>query len=465
MRRADITIIGGGAAGALAVLHLARSAQANGSTCSIELVERSERDLGEGLGFSTRDQGHLLNVRAEQMSAYPDRPDDFVAWWATQGRVLDPHGFVPRAMFATYLSAQVQDALASSTVDFTQTRAEATSIARSNGSLIVSTTQGDIQTKDVVLATGNPPSEGLPGVLSEDARQSEHFIGDPWIPGQLDRVAETDRVVLVGTGLTMVDVVTTLVGKFPNITMLAVSRHGLLPAVHTETHSVLAVDSETMEQRHERFPGLSPWQHFELGKEQAASSTDWRSVFDGLRPYTVDIWRRLTPQQQQDFLDRDFRQWEVHRHRMPPESWSLIEKVLGNEQLLVMAGNLTSVTEHDHSWVAHIEPTRPETSIQRPEFTQRFSTLIDCTGRHPDAGLSTNPILRSLHDQGVVRGHATGWGIDVAPDGIVLDARGQRIEWLHSLGSLRRGEAWESTAIPAIRQQAATLANALTASD
>ena len=61
-----------------------------------------------------------------------------------------------------------------------------------------------------------------------------------------------------------------------------------------------------------------------------------------------------------------------------------------------------------------------------------------------------------------MRPHPLALGLDTAADGAVRDARGRASETLFALGPLRRGELWESTAVPEIRAQAHALARHLT---
>ena len=79
-----IAIIGGGFSGtALAVQLLRRSGG------PVTLIERSGA-WGPGLAYGTRCDRHLLNVRAERMSLFPDDPDHFTRWLAGAGLPADP---------------------------------------------------------------------------------------------------------------------------------------------------------------------------------------------------------------------------------------------------------------------------------------------------------------------------------------------------------------------------------------
>jgi len=49
-------------------------------------------------------------------------------------------------------------------------------------------------------------------------------------------------------------------------------------------------------------------------------------------------------------------------------------------------------------------------------------------------------------------------GLSTAPDGSVIERSGGPSAWLTAIGPLRRGDLWESTAIPEIARQASDLA-------
>lgn len=99
---ATIAIVGGGASGALAAIHLLRRAR---RPVRIVLVERRDTPIGEGVAYSTTDPNHLLNVRAGNMSALPDAPAHFASWAQVEG----PR-FVARRDYARYLAAALSEA-------------------------------------------------------------------------------------------------------------------------------------------------------------------------------------------------------------------------------------------------------------------------------------------------------------------------------------------------------------------
>ena len=66
--------------------------------------------------------------------------------------------------------------------------------------------------------------------------------------------------------------------------------------------------------------------------------------------------------------------------------------------------------------------------------------------------------MRDLLATGLAMPDALGLGLRTARDGALLDRRGVADARIWTLGPLRRGELWESTAVPELREQAAVVA-------
>src|SRR4051794_40623058 len=238
---ARVVVIGAGASGSLTALHLARAARRRGTTLDVVLVDPALH-RARGTAFGTTDPQHLLNVAAGGMSALPEDPGHFMAWRARQHPELmtEPGVFAPRVDWGRYLDETLGQAFAGDdAISLRHLRVRATGVRRDDAGITVTTDDGQVVMADaVVLATGERP----PGVgwAPEALRRSAFFVPDPWAPGALDVVRRDEAgpagVLLVGTGLTMVDVVLSLTGpsRRPERRVLAVSRHGELPKRHAD---------------------------------------------------------------------------------------------------------------------------------------------------------------------------------------------------------------------------------------
>jgi uncharacterized NAD(P)/FAD-binding protein YdhS len=224
-----VAVVGAGAAGALTAVQLMRRAEQAGRGLGIWLIDPAAH-TGRGVAYGTSDPRHLLNVPAARMSAFPDDPGHFLRWLAGRHPHATPGDFVPRKEYGRYLSDLVeQTARGSRHARLHRVRERVVDVRdRSTGPVLRLAGGGELRVDAAVLALGSlGPDHSWAGPV---LRASERFVADPWAPGALDGVAAEEDVLLVGTGLTMVDVAVTLAR--PGRVLHAVSRHGLLPQEH-----------------------------------------------------------------------------------------------------------------------------------------------------------------------------------------------------------------------------------------
>ena len=162
---------------------------------------------------------------------------------------------------------------------------------------------------DVVLALGNPP----PRRLMQYAAHAG-YLPDPWAPDLAEQVGEPAEVLLVGSGLTALDVVSVLHDTTPMSRFTLVSRHGLLPRTHRRDPSPMR---QTVDVPAGPLDSLVA-QVRALVDTTVADGEDWRDVVDTLRASANRLWRALDEEEQAGFARDHGRAWEVARHRMPP---------------------------------------------------------------------------------------------------------------------------------------------------
>ena len=101
-RTPTVVVVGGGFSGTMAAAQTLRRASQAGLDVKVVLVERRGA-IGEGVAYSTREPVHLLNVPAGRMSAWPDRPDDFVRWASRRYGEVRPTDYLPRQWYGEYV--------------------------------------------------------------------------------------------------------------------------------------------------------------------------------------------------------------------------------------------------------------------------------------------------------------------------------------------------------------------------
>jgi uncharacterized NAD(P)/FAD-binding protein YdhS len=441
MQRPEVAVVGAGFSGVLTALNVL---EVGGANIRVQLIERAAR-LGVGAAFATRQPDHLLNVRAANMSTDTARPDDFVLWLSRRrGAAPDPFAFASRADYGAYIQERLRHvAQAEAGADrLALTGDDVVAIAKRSDGWILQLAMGrELRADAVVLAIGNaPPSDGV--LPDPGFRDSPAYVRDPW-SASLDAVERDDPVLLLGTGLTMVDVIATLDARGHRGRLLALSRRGLLPRVHAP----VAGDFNPWR----RAPGDSQSSALNRFRREAAAALDWRAAFDALRPTTQELWQGLSDAERARFLRHLRPWWEVHRHRLAPAMGARLEGWLAT-RLETAAGRLVSLGA-ESDLARAVWRRRGRDALERGEFRH----VINCTGPEGDPNQSDQPLLRQLLQDGLVRADAFGLGLDVTDDNRLIASSGAVQGGLFAIGPAARGALWEVTAVPDIRVQAGGL--------
>src|SRR6202453_125779 len=130
MSQFTVAIIGGGFTGATLAAQLLRK---SGGRLSVLLIERAAR-LGRGVAYSTECSEHLLNVRARNMSAYPEDPERFLKWVRlNHDPGASPDYYLPRTLYGHYVASELQQEIERHPGHVEHVQDEAVSIARVGG--------------------------------------------------------------------------------------------------------------------------------------------------------------------------------------------------------------------------------------------------------------------------------------------------------------------------------------------
>ena len=439
-----IAIVGGGASGTLCAIALLRHPSTRPRR--VIVVEPAAR-LGAGVAYGTDSVAHLLNVRANGMSAHADEPGHFVDWARQRGIAASGPEFLPRALYGVYLRDTLAEARATApphvTVEHLQARVTGARLAGTTDALTLVLDDGtELNADQIVLATGNR--------FSAPTWLPAHpcVVTDPWRPGAVQALRGAGSILIAGTGLTAVDAALTLRDAGFNGVAHLVSSHGLFPAPHLATEFA------------PRSPAVQPgWDQAKTARglvralrADAGLADDWRQTVDAIRPATVELWRGLPPREQRRAMRHAARLWEIHRHRMAPQ-------VVADIDELRKRGVLTS----ERARVVSVEPLgtglRATLSSHGVRSTREVDALIACVG--PSGDPAKDPLLAGLIETGICARHPLNLGLDVEPDGRVRTADGNAWPTVWAVGHLRKGADWEATAVPELRVHARDLAISL----
>ena len=433
-----VAIIGAGFSGTLQAINLLRH---DGPRAT--LIERAP-EPGKGLAYGAAHPSHVLNVRAGNMSALPDDPGHFVRWLERRGVENASTAFIPRVTYGEYLRQMLDETRRSAGNRLTVIQGEVDDLEV--GETATLSIGGQSLKADIaVLAVGNLPPHSPPG-LDPDALSADRYMGNPWDPAMPQGLTGADTVLVIGTGLTMVDVALTLDAHGYQGRIVALSRRGLLPRPHGP-----GADWKKIDERPDT--GTATLLH---NVRARADAIGWRNAVDELRPFTQPMWGNATEDQRARFLRHLRPWWDVHRHRLAPEVHARLQAIIDRGQLEVVAGKTLSVEEGPEGVAVSYRPRgadRTETLLAR--------RIVNCTGPLTDLARTDEPLLRKLAARGVIRPDEARLGIDVDNQAQTINASGAVNPALYALGPMTRGAFWEIVAVPDIRTQTWNLARRL----
>lgn len=445
----DVAIIGGGFSGTVLAVQLLRRSPA----LSIGVIDKNSIP-GRGLAYSTQYNCHLLNVPAGNMSALEDDPGHFLRWArANCGPAVHAESFVSRMAYGRYIGSLLEESTMQEVGhSLGWFQEEAVSRTRENGAPVVLLKNGrELRAEVVILGIGNfPPANPKVSGLYE---RKKRYVPFAWSPSALEGLDPNGSVLLIGSGLTSVDLAIALQARKFQGQIQIISRHGLFPQRHQATE---------------------PWPQFwhqgsprnvrglmHLIRDQvraaAAKGVDCRAVINALRPVAQDIWKSLPLEERTRFLRHARPYWEAHRHRIAFEVHNVVSRLISEGRLKIHAGRITEYSEVGDQAVVAFR-NRKDGSQHRLQVDR----VINCTGSETDCRRIDDALLTSLFLQGEARADPLFLGLDVDSKGSVLNFNGVPSNSLFAIGPAKKGGLWETTAVPEIRKQASDLAEHIT---
>ncbi|CAI8724417.1 hypothetical protein D3C76_695210 [compost metagenome] len=458
---ADILIVGGGLSGAMLAAQLMRRP----GRCRVLVIE-PRAELGRGVAYSAVELGHTLNGNAARVSVDPDNADDFTQWlteyieaggWPESDQQQVPVGelFPPRGLFGLYArqrlaDAQALGALNGSTVEHVQ--AEVVDLQADADAVRLTLSDGrSLQGAFAVLATGMFPAACTPQTRSCGLNAAAL---DPWDVAAMQRLDPQSTVMIIGSGLTMIDAVVSLDQAGHRGPIEVFSRHGLRP--HVRRQPPAWVDFLAQDQ-HIRTPRQLMRELRRHCRDAIAQGIDWQAPLNTVRPHIGRLWHQATDEQRRQFVRHVRPWWESHHHRSSPLSAELVERLYEEGRLRIHAASFEGLERSTGDGVSIRLRRRGEAHT----CVVSAGALINSSGIEYDWRRVARPLPRQLLARGLVRPGPLALGIAAEVDGAVLSAEGQPASRLFAMGPPLRGMWWESTAVSDVVSQAKALAGRL----
>jgi uncharacterized NAD(P)/FAD-binding protein YdhS len=418
-----IAIVGGGASGILVAVNLAKQSS---DQVHVSIVE-PRKILGQGIAYSTMDEGHVLNVPAGRMSIYVDDAGDFVNWAG-----CDKNYFAPRKQYFRYLLERFNSARGGN-VEFTHFCSTADSIEKDENKWRIICADGQKLLVDaVVIAIGHGEAIALPN--GDKDLTSSGYIDDPW---RNFATPKDGHMIGIGTGLTFIDYALSHIRRNEKNTATGISRNGLLPEQHLQNRA------EPLEVPAEVRTSPSEIRQF------IENSQDWRAAQDGVRHQLPEIWHNWSNKHKSDFLSNDLRWWNVKRHRLAPEIADEVRVALEEDRIKIVQGQIERVNQIGEVF---------SVALHSGEIF-RGETVVNCLG-YSVAG--TGSVIDNLVKNKLAVPAPLGLGLCTDfPRFNVINSENRAHPNLFAIGPILFGERFETTAIPELREQADEIAKSL----
>ena len=437
-----ITIIGGGFTGASCALQLVRASR---RAIAITIIE-SRSELGGGLAHSADDPDHRLNGPANMHYVDPSNSEAFQEWWIEQdlaktdpgARVADGTLYPRRRDFGRFVAETLrQHEMLPNGSSISHVKDVAQDLAPAGSSFTVCTRGGlAIEADMVIVATGN----ALPRLPREFEGIAPSHPGIVAVPTDLARVRaipKSARVLVLGTGLTALDILSSLLRSGHSGQITAVSRRGLRPAPQRPAAGPALASGVPVLLWPSRIDGPLPPFLVEAAKSptvrsmvralrarirQAEASGDlWYTPYDELRDSVWQLWPAFPLREKRRFLQRMRPWYDNFRFRSPPQNEALVRQAEAAGRIHFHASRIRAVACAPDE-VLRVA-MRDRGSLH--ERVQDFDAVINCTGVDTAAGVRDNPFLSSLMRRGLISVDPTGVGLaaDQECRAIAADAR------------------------------------------
>jgi uncharacterized NAD(P)/FAD-binding protein YdhS len=448
----DVAIIGGGYTGATLALHLVRLAPAD---IRIVIVE-PRAELGSGLAYETLAEEHRINVPAERMGVGAGRPDRFDIWLKTYHSELIGDGasestYVARRWFGTFVRDRLHDALTRSRVVLHHVRARATSARLVEGGTEISLSSGALLCARHTIVAVSHGLPILPDGMPASLQGKRELIDNPWDLARLSEISPDSPVLIIGTGLTMADVVASLLARHHSGAITAISRHGLLARKAGPADVPPGLEFA-------KWPEASLRTYVRQLRAEIvraeASGFSWRGIFTALREQSAHLWARLSQADKRRFLRHLKAFYDVHRYRMAPETYGAVETAQARGQVEILAARLIAARASAHGFDVILRRRGASAKEQR-----HYAAIVNCTGPRQRLRADRSDFLGALIEQDLAQPDS----LDL---GLAVDANFQLVgksRNLYALGPLTRERFGDTYGAPEIQRDAERLARLLAA--
>lgn len=447
-----IAIIGGGFSGINVAVQLAKQAKEQISI----LIFNYKYPVTKGVAYHTNNEEHLLNVPASGMSFFADAPHHFVEWlrknyddkFLSEARDHND-SFISRRIYGQYITDVFNKQILHSGVNYNLIEDEVTDVQATNEGYTINTLNNFSATcNKIIFALGNDEPE-MPSFITNEMMNEGVYVNNPWMQ-ESQRINDKEKdILLLGSGLTMVDNLISLLDNGFNGKVHVVSSKGFLPVAFIKSNTDNGIVNELQPPYQINIVFDIFRKHAHRLHEQGICGGE---VVAALRPLTQKIWIELSVEERIRFLSHIRHLWGVFRHRLPLQPYNLLMDLVKQGRVKITAGRLVNVEYSKGVAMAIIRQKKSSDFLSLP-----IQRIINCTGPLNNISRSKHPLIQNLLKRNIVEPDDLKLGLRATEEGKIV-TKDQPSENLFTMGPMLKGVLWETTAVNEIRYQAMHLA-------
>lgn len=444
IERKVIAIIGGGFCGTITAVNILKH---QSKKFKILLIEK-KNNIARGLAYGIADENLLLNVPAANMSAIANDQSHFLNYCQKIYPSIQERSFVQRTLYGKYLEETLFSAIKNNEDSIEIINNEVIALHNNADHYKIEFKNKKIQNVDkVILALGN---------FEKDLRTDidKKFLIQPWDFAAIEKLDKDKTVAIMGMGHTAIDVLLKLTNKNKTRKVIIFSRRGLLPKSHELDPNPRIPNKNPSYLKNLKPKILSYFQTLRSTiKKYKNDKINWRDILTELRPHTPSIFGLLPENEKKKFLNKIVPYWDIHRHRLPPETNLKLKELFNSKQVDKIAGHLEELIVKED--MLQVKIKLKKTNDIRDFLVDSF---IDCSG--PDYNLDkiTSPLIKQLYKTGQIQPDNLRLGIKINETYQPINSNNHFNNNLYYIGPMLRAKYWEAIAIPELSQHCQHLA-------
>jgi len=424
-----IAIVGFGFCGIMVFGNILKKISTQKTQVKIKFIifEKDGEDA-VGAGFSDFNDNYILNVPAKKMSPFQDSPDDFVDFLKENYPEIysknGPDGYISRNIYGQFLKKLRSDFFKLATdlkIDYELI--QKTVIDIDEGFKIY--TQSAIFDVDEVVLSSSFVQSKLNYCLNDEKLISPLWSKNSTNFHQKNNFKIDDKICIIGTGLSTVDILVGLNAKNFTGKIYAISRRGNFPQPHFSQQKIIPnQESINFIEDSDVKTGLINISLKFRKYLRNNENYDLRHLIDSIRSKTKFLWQNFDEKNKRNFLKKLLPYWNIFRHRVPNSSLEIINKMIENNRLEIIKSSVKSIEKSDGKFI-----------IKTNKKTLDCDYVVNCLGF--DYNIKNYPLIESMVKKNLLK-----------KDLILAQSNNTKI---HLVGGLNIGRDFEITAVPDIK--------------